>query len=201
MTPEKADILRKVLDEKDVRVFSKSDGYQKRWQSILARVANLWFAFLYLVTCGRHDSSFEDYTTVFGKDVYLASHLDKDNLQHFSVYKILRHELIHVLQHEKDGSLKFILKYFFLPLPFVYTFRSDYEMPAYAQNLLCYYEHRGHIPPHIKQRIVNAFMSPDYVWMRPFRERVEREVERICVSIEDGDIEGLWPYEPDALSP
>jgi len=160
-----------------------------------------------------------DYTTTIGYKVYAADWM-VDQKAWGTLYGIMRHEFVHMLQKRKWGNL-FTLGYLFpqifallafgsisaiwlgpwglMPLvfilallPFPSPFRSKWEAEGYTQTILVSYERRGAIDNRMIDRIKKHFTGPDYYFMNPFKGRVDKMFEKIVSDIKSKKIIGFF---------
>lgn len=110
-----------------------------------------------------------------------------------TVYKVVRHEYIHMIDSRDHPSWWMMLTYFLLPFPTMITGRAYWEYRAYAVFMMAEYEHRGEISDATIQWIADQFTSSLYLWMFPFRSIVVEMLERTARDIEEGKIKGLDP--------
>lgn len=191
------DELQEILDEKQIKICFKEEGYDVWWHQVAAWFVIAMFWFFRKVTFGRFKKTFDDFTTTFGRYIYFGCSREEYDMSKVWVRVILRHELIHVFQMEKYGPALYSFLYLFF-LPAVWTWRSKLELEAYTQNMLVRYEELGRVPAYVKSHIISQFASPNYLFMR-LGSGVEYDVYRRAQEIEDGKITGLWPYRPEAL--
>jgi hypothetical protein len=158
------------------------------------------------------DKTFDDFYTQIGQTIYVPSDL-KDYLDRVgwhkairnydSFHRVMRHEMLHVLQKEHWGKDMYHFTYIF-PLMFV-TFRGfQWEKEAYTQNLLMYYHESedNTISESKRKWVAKQFSSPSYafmwvpfpipgLWSKPARSMVDRQANKI----ESGEVQGLYPYK------
>lgn len=130
-------------------------------------------SFLLLLLSFGQMRGFSKFITTLGVTVYVPAHWGSlDVLQRCAV---LRHERVHMRQARRHGRLLFSLMYLFLPFPFFAAwFRAEFEKEAYAETLRAYHEYGAEIDdPGLRDRIVQHFTGSDYLWMWPFRARME----------------------------
>lgn len=192
--------LNALLLEKNVKIRFKENGYDVWWHGVAAWFVTVMFWIFRKVSFGKFDHHFDEFTTTFGRYIYLGIPESDYDPQDMYAHMILRHELIHVYQSERYGAVLYAFLYL-MCLPAVWTFRSKLELEAYTQNMLVHYEVRGFVPLGVRKGIVKYFTGPTYLFMRPFPSHVAEEVHKIAQDIEEGEITGLWPDRPEALSP
>lgn len=122
-------------------------------------------------------------STMFGK-IWLPSESKEWSWR--SLYKIYRHEFIHLLDAQRYGIL-FSLSYLFL-LPSIFTMRSYWEMRAFKQSMLVEYELSGNISDTYLDWIEIQFTTSYYFWMWPFKKSVRNKLEEIREQIKRGEI-------------
>jgi hypothetical protein len=200
VSQKKADALQAALDEYGVRLHIKRDGYRVWWYAVAAWLVKLMFFAVYVLSFGAFNKDFDrDFATTFGRDVYLSNRHRKIDLREYAQYQLVRHELMHVIQADEHGAFWFRLSYL-LVLPAGWTYRAKWEMEAYTQQMIANQEEFGRISDGTLSWIEGQFVSPSYLFMRPFRKKVRSQLEEIRDGIERGDIRGMHPYRPDLLA-
>lgn len=121
------------------------------------------------------DKFLNRFATTIYPYVYLPDRWDENTL-----YKVLRHEYVHLLDEKKYGWL-YRLSYV-LALPSVFTMRSYWELRAYRETLRVYKEQYGYIPSYAIDFITSQFTGPNYLWMDPVFG--EKRVMKAANSIE-----------------
>lgn len=191
--------LRQWLDEYNVVLRFKSDGYDTWFHKIVGLLGTLFFTFLRILSFGSYKKRFVDFNTQIGRYMYLTdTHRDMD-FQDPVTHAVIRHELIHRIQWEKLGALRFVLHYYVLPLPTVWTWRANMELEAYTQDLMITHYLYGRVPDTVRDAVVNYFTGGAYFFMRPFRKKVEKEIDARIEDIAHKRIKGLWPHYPAAF--
>lgn len=115
------------------------------------------------------------YTTVMFGKVYFPSR-DWCRCQGAdAIYRVLRHEAVH-LRDMRRFPLVFHLTYLFA-LPAVFTLRALWEWRAYQESLRVQAELCDHIPDAMLDHIERCFTGPDYLFMCPFPRFVRRRLE------------------------
>lgn len=110
-----------------------------------------------------------------------------------TLYNILRHEFVHLLD-AKRYHVWFLFSYLFV-LPFVFTFRAHWEMRGYTQSLLVEYENDGVIDDGSLDWVAFQFTSSRYGWMNPFKKGLMEKLQKIREDIVAEKIKGLtYPY-------
>lgn len=162
---------------------------------------------------------FKRFHTTIGNKVYIKR--DSILLQDWTgVYKVMRHEFIHILQRKKywilydigylfpqvlagfalpallaiwlgSGWLWFLCFLVFL-LPFPAYWRMKFEMEGYTQTLLAFHELYGRMSDGMISRIAKNFTGPAYYFMWPFRDSVLTKLDNIVSGIQRGRIK--TPY-------
>jgi hypothetical protein len=142
--------------------------------------------FLKLLSFGHIISFMSTYTSCIGRKVYVGSNwADKPFLEKAAT---LRHEAVHMRQREKMGFITYALIYLFLPVPVVFALgRRDLEMEAYEETLRAFAQYYGIESlreGHIRIRITDEFMGPNYFWMWPFRKDIDRWYDGVVARLE-----------------
>ena len=76
--------------------------------------------------------SLRSYWLTIGNTIYYPDSVENPTDEH----ALIRHELVHVQQYEKYGTLLFIFLYLFVPLPIGFAyFRWYFEREAYLVNI------------------------------------------------------------------
>lgn len=144
--------------------------------------------FLKLITFGHMKTFMINYTTTVGFTVYTPS--TWISRSHLSRAETLRHEGVHMAQLTRLGFFTYVFLYLFFILPGGLALgRMLLESEAYEESLRAvadYYGVEKLREKSIRKSIVDHFVGPEYFWMWPFRENVERwyddfvsELERI----------------------
>lgn len=172
--------LERLLDdlasrERPVRIVRKASFWHQRCADVGLRV----------MTFNGQNRYLTGYVTTLGHTIYVPDGWECWSAVHR--YRILRHELVHVLQFERYGWIGMILLYVLLPLPLVLAYgRARLEWEAYAETLRAAADAEGIAAardPELHDMIVRRFTGPDYGWMWPFPGTVRRwiaeELDRI----------------------
>jgi len=133
------------------------------------------------------------YTTVMFGKVYFPSREIIADWGPESVYKILRHEFVHLMDAKRFPIL-FELSYIFL-LPAFVTMRAYWEWRGYTQNLIVEFEETGDISDETCEFIIQRFVNSDYGWMFPFPNWLRKRFARLRQKIIAGKIKGPYPYQ------
>lgn len=150
------------------------------------------FNFIGLFSPQTKKDWFEKFANGFGNIILLPDKKTYGDATDYITYMILRHEYVHVLESIKEG-VWFYLKYLFLPLPTVLTFRADKEFRGYAQNMIVMFEEFGVIPDTYIEIIADHFSGAMYFFMLPFRGYVIRKLKELRQLIYDGHVSGFNP--------
>ena len=132
------------------------------------------------------------YTTVMFGKVYFPSRKIVESWSKDSVYRILRHEFVHLMD-AKRFPLWFEFSYLFL-FPAFWTFRAFWEMRGYTQDLILEYEDLGYISKATLQFIHQRFIGSEYGWMWGTRGSAWRWLQKVKVQVEAGELTGPYPY-------
>ena len=142
---------------------------------------DVWFMkainiFLLTVTFGRFSGFMDNFITTIGNAVYVSSHWDK--MTSASKYVVLRHERTHMRQSKRHGRFLYSFLYLFGYLPAGWcVWRARFEQEAYEETVKaaalvygCDYVKTAAF----RGRIINMFLGPEYLWMYPFPESIEK---------------------------
>lgn len=116
------------------------------------------------------------YTTVMFGKVYFPSRAWRARVGPVAVYRILRHEAVH-LRDARRWPLVFESSYL-VGLPTVLTARAWWEWRAYRETLRVELELTGDIPDALLDHVQARFTGRDYGFMCPFPRFVRRRLER-----------------------
>jgi len=161
----------------DFRIVQKKDSNLCKFIDVFLKIITFW----------SQSEFMTNYNTTIGKTLYVPSGWNKS-----IAYKkliVLRHERVHMRQHEKYGGFLFALLYLlpFFPLGLAY-WRAKFEWEAYTENIWAVYEYGGigsAKSQQMRDNIIKQFMSGAYGWMWPFRNTIEKWYDKV---IEDIDI-------------
>lgn len=158
-------------------IIQKKDSWFQRLLGFLLWPINDWYMHKYV-------------SVMFGK-MYLPT--EAKDWSYDTLYEILRHEFIHLLDAQKYPIL-FELSYIFA-LPAVFTMRSFWELRAFTQTMLVLFENTGKISDAHIDWIVSQFVTSRYAWMNPFEKKLREKLELIRIAIQKGEIKGMmYPY-------
>lgn len=191
VSQEKVDDLKADIRENipDAEIIYKDEPLPKWWMHVL---------FLIIKVIGLFASEFEKTwfnsisNGIGGKWIFLPSRETHGDHRDLHVYKILRHEYVH-LRDQNNYPFWFGLTYIFLPLPTLFTGRAHWEIRGYVQNMIVEYEERGYISDRYLEWIGEQFWGGLYLWMYPFKKVVRDKLRVVRDAIEDGQIKGLYP--------
>jgi len=142
--------------------------------------------FLRAVTLGGQNRYLTDYVTTLGRTILVPEGWGR--VAPHRRYEVLRHELVHVRQFERWGWVGMVLIYGFFPLPAGLAWgRARLEWEAYAETLRVTAEVEGieaARDPRLHAEIVARFTGPDYAWMWPFPETVQRWIDDCVAGLE-----------------
>ncbi len=131
---------------------------------------------LLVVTLGGQRRYVFSYHTVIGDRLYLAAHWDE--MSDLARVILLRHERVHLRQRRRYGTLWMAILYLLVPLPLgLAWYRAQIEWEAYRETLRATYELRGTdalLSPDLRRWLIGRFTGPDYGWMWPFPQTLER---------------------------
>lgn len=135
-----------------------------------------------------------EYTTVMFGKVYFPSREIVASWGAASVYRILRHEFVHLID-AKRFPLYFELSYL-LCLPCFFTMRAYWEFRGYTQDMLVEYEETGDVSTQTLDFIEARFVSAEYGWMLWPRSLVRRHLYTLRTRVLAGELRGPYPYQP-----
>lgn len=151
------------------------------------------------LTWGKQSRFLTEYHTVIGDTLYLAPTWEL--LGSIDRVALLRHERVHLRQRKRYGFLGFAVIYLIpiFPLGLAYG-RARLEWEAYCETIRALYEMRGSgvlSDRALREHIIGRFVGPDYGWMWPFRNSVEKWYDALLstLSSEDSNLRQT-PQEP-----
>ena len=128
-----------------------------------------WFvAFVGLFSKKFEQNWYNNYTIAVGNYLVFPSRKRYSDWSLSYVYKIVRHEYIHMVQYY-DHPLLWPLSYIAL-LPTVLSMRAYWEFPAYVETMKAHYELGGTIDDGYVEMFLDYFTGPSYLWMFPFED-------------------------------
>ena len=138
------------------------------------------------VTLGGQSRYMTHFHTVIGDTLYVpecwADEADVDKVI------TLRHERVHLRQRRRYTLPGMAALYLLWPLPLGLAYgRARIEWEAYEETLRATHELKGAAAaraPGLRRHIVSQFTGPNYGWMWPFRERVERWYDDALAKLE-----------------
>ncbi|MGH7269470.1 MAG: hypothetical protein ACREJ3_03485 [Polyangiaceae bacterium] len=131
-------------------------------------------ALLAAVTLGGQRAYVTRYHTVFFGKLYVPDAWDA--MDDSARYVLLRHELVHLRQARRMGSLTMALVYLIPIAPLGLAWgRARIEWEAYVETIRSTAEIFGvGAARDLEEEIVRRFVGPDYGWMWPFPKTVRR---------------------------
>ncbi len=137
---------------------------------------------LFVLSFGKQNKFMTGFITTVGYTVYVpqgwASMRESDRCI------ILRHERVHMRQLRKYTPIFFTFLYLFFPLPFLFAYyRAKFEKEAYEESIRASVEYYGVgvlSRAGFKQRVLDHFLTGEYLWMWPFRKSIETWYESIA---------------------
>lgn len=144
-----------------------------------------WIVLLPLMIVAKFVPRLKDFYTTVGYTIYCPKRLegvetDLDYIRDINRYYIIRHEIRHIEQMERDGFLKYAAKYLIYPLPVLKTHRFEYELDAYAEQMFRDVELHGIVREETINWITKLLTGPAYLWANPWgAERIKRKAEAI----------------------
>ena len=154
---------------------------------VLYKTDSLWCKFLgfliRIITFGQY-KDWDKMSITVGYKIFLAERFDPVDYYDPDLYKLLRHERVHLLQYEKHPIWHTIS--YLLVLPLVWTERSKTESEAYTQSVLAsiYVRILLNINPEpakepIREFLWEEFRGIDYLFMCPFRKKFNLWFEKV----------------------
>ena len=125
------------------------------------------------------------YTTVMFGRVFVPSRAWRAQQSPEALYRLLRHEAVH-LRDARRWPVLFQLSYLFA-LPTGLTARAFWEWRAYTESLRVDFELYGRIDDAAIEAVVAAFCGPDYLFMCPFPGFVRARAEALRARLTQGD--------------
>jgi hypothetical protein len=155
-----------------------------------------FFAWLFFVVMGFFNPAYEKkfykrYSNgMQGNVIVFPNRRDYEDMTQVNVYKLMRHEYVH-LRDQQNHPLWWPISYV-LVLPFVFTMRAHWEFRGYQASLLTHYELNGEIPDWLLDHYQWQFTSGMYGWMMPFKKKVRARLEQMRDDIYAGKITGYF---------
>ena len=147
---------------------------------------------LRVVSLGKMDTFQSSFVTTIGTTVYTPSAWE--SYAEESRISILRHERVHMRQERRMGALRYKAYYllWFFPIGFAYG-RMKLEMEAYAESMRCRVEYAGIesvLNSSYRERMIQHFVGPNYLWAWPFRRRIEDWYDAEVAALASVDLSG-----------
>lgn len=167
---ERYNVLLKQLLESGVTVEPKAS----KWY---------WKAMHYILLCisfGNINFLHSSVTTVGNR---IGTFVGWSEMSYAVKYEILLHEAVHVAQYKRYGFgnpwlglVPVGFAYLFLPFPVgIAWFRAKLEQEAYEESIRAIIQLAGvEAARYYKRSVVRQFNSVNYLWMWPFKRRVEK---------------------------
>ena len=138
------------------------------------------------VTLGRQRHYLTLYHTVIGRTLYVPRAWE--TMSDLDRLILLRHERVHLRQSRRFGSVLMAFMYLvpIFPLGLAWG-RAKLEWEAYEETLRATAELKGFVyaaSPALRDRIISRFVGPDYGWMWPFRNQVNRWYDDVLSRIQ-----------------
>jgi|AntRauTorckE6833_2_1112554.scaffolds.fasta_scaffold00008_110 hypothetical protein len=189
---EKVQELRDFIDREipDFKVVYKDEpGWHKTNFSTF--VAWLFVGFVGFFVASFKKKFNERYSNgLQGNTLVLPSRSTYGDWTDANVYKIVRHEVMHLLDQRKH-PIWFPLS-FICVLPVIFTMRAYWELRGYTATMVAHYELNGNIPEWMISFIAKKFTGGMYFWMFPFPSKIRSILEKTRDKIYKGDIEGFY---------
>ena len=190
------DLMREVHREfPDFTIVRKTKENVPKW---------LWWVFV--IAGWVNKDFFTRYATVVGTTIYFPSERSSSPA---SMDALIRHERVHM----RDAKVWKALYYVSYVIPPVYwTLRAHWELRAYAQTLLVWWEQYQEravgpdvFPLEDEDWLVGVLTGPGYWWMCMPEKRARRKVRKLMARVTSGEASGRdWPHRPlddTALTP
>lgn len=139
---------------------------------------------LKILSFGQMKTFMSYFITTLGEKVYVPD--DWDTYSTATKAITLRHERVHMRQAKKFGRFAFSLLYMLFPLPVLFAyFRTKFEKEGYEESLRAYNEYYGSkfFTPALKESIVRHFTTSEYIWMWPWRSKIEQWYDAVVDEI------------------
>jgi hypothetical protein len=139
---------------------------------------------LRITSFGKMNRFMTHFVTTLGNTVYLPTNWNEGTLT--SQLATLRHERVHMRQSARLGRLKFSLLYALAPLPVLFSYyRMKFEMEAYEESIRTYAAEYGKefLTPEVRENFIRHFTSSEYLWMWPWRSRIEAWYDDFVASL------------------
>jgi hypothetical protein len=155
-----------------------------------------------------------NFITTIGETIYVPN----SKINAYWLWQIICHEFIHLLNARKC-KLWFGLKYIFPQILAVFSllsfcgglwllnllwlltlapipayFRMKEEMDGYTMTMFVEWYMNQNIGPILVGSIAKNFYGPNYYWMWPFRNNIEKRLVIIAYRIMDGQFDNIYPY-------
>lgn len=171
------------LDAALLQEFPKYKLLYKR-NSRLMRFIN---ALLVVISFGQQRRFMSSFITTVGYTVYV--HDGWSGLSLVDRMIVLRHERVHMRQRVRYGMWLFTFLYLLCPLPACFAyFRAKFEKEAYEETLRAmvdlYPDGLAQVGTEAcREYVVGQFTGSSYLWMWPFRNRLDDWFTDVLVSI------------------
>ena len=144
-----------------------------------------WVVLFPLMVVAKFVPKLKDFYTTVGYTVYCPRRIEGcdtevEYIRDINRYYVIRHEVRHIEQMERDGFWKYAFRYLLWPLPILKTHRFEYELDAYAEQMYRDVELYGFVTERTIQWITNLLTGPAYLWANPWgAERIKRKADAI----------------------
>jgi len=175
------EIARELIDQL-AEEFPSARVVHRDTEGLPARV--VLFIFMYRLL-QFFNSNLSRFSFVVGQYIVLPSASFKftEDQMTDSVYKIVRHEMVH-LRQDRDNVL-WKSRYLLWPLPALITERGyRWEMEAYKETMNAEHRLYGYVDDTVIDFIASQFSSPNYVFMDVRGKKVRKELEDHRASLE-----------------
>lgn len=128
---------------------------------------------LRIITLNQQKKFLTNYTTTVGNTIYTPDSwsVRSDSSRIITV----RHELVHMRQAKRHFFFKFLYLFVFFPVGLAY-YRMKFEKEAYEESMrtIAHLYGPDGLRSADRERIVNHFVSADYVWTWYSRKAIEK---------------------------
>jgi len=150
-----------------------------------SRLMKVLNALLLIASFGTMRKFMTHFVTTLGNTVYLPTNWSEATTA--SQLATLRHERVHMRQSASLGRLKFSLLYALAPFPVLFSYyRMKFEMEAYEESIRVYVKEYGKefLTPEVREGFIRHFTSSEYLWMWPWRSRIEAWYDNFVESLD-----------------
>lgn len=188
VSEERIDHLLNYFDEYDIEVSSKDDEAKNLHHALV-----LWLGRVFIENFNTR------FATTIGRTIYMPSDegIDKEALRRASLYVVLRHELIHIIDYIRH-PIWYLLSYALI-LPTLFTMRAYWERRGYTAGLVARKEIGYMLDEYaVANWMEEVFTGKHYFWMA-LGKQSEQEfwIERTRTVKYTDHLGGYYPYHED----